>query len=463
MTSNRLHTSFSSSSTSSNILKQTNRLPLKVVPQIPSSITSTKLINSYNSQPQPILQNVNKTKLRICDQENVEPQTSKRCIAQEQELIPTTIKGYKQPLQPIKQLVSIVEQQQDESMFISPIIVTTTKQSQQENEKDHSQLEQDLYELPDYRMKIFEHLKLVEHLYESKPNFMAQQIDINAQMRTILVDWLIEVADEYKLFDETLFLCVQYVDRFLSTVNVTRSKLQLLGTTCMYLAAKYEEMCPPALEEFSFITDNTYDTKHILRMEQIVMKMLNFSLSGPTSYIFLQHYLSLMKSDIVLDDNVEKWKCFQLLSSYLITLTLLQDQPYCNYRSSIIAASCLCLALKLYYKYDSKQLLDIWRLKYEQLTSYKYADLIECTNSVGQLFQKTYHQQQLSTIVRRYLNYNNVLLNQIIHVKTTSTTTIAKATVNNIAINEEEEEDEEDNEEDYEECIWEKENRKTDL
>lgn len=60
-------------------------------------------------------------------------------------------------------------------------------------------------------------------------NFMEHQSDINSAMRTILIDWLIEVADEYKLNDETLFLCVQYVDRFLSTVNVTRSKLQLLG------------------------------------------------------------------------------------------------------------------------------------------------------------------------------------------------------------------------------------------
>ena len=58
---------------------------------------------------------------------------------------------------------------------------------------------------------------------------MENQSDINSPMRSILIDWLIEVADEYKLNDETLFLCVQFIDRFLSTVNVTRSKLQLLG------------------------------------------------------------------------------------------------------------------------------------------------------------------------------------------------------------------------------------------
>jgi hypothetical protein len=154
---------------------------------------------------------------------------------------------------------------------------------------------------PDYRQSIFEHLKAVEHLYApsesffcsqsdrieccclAEINFMEHQSDINTAMRTILVDWLIEVADEYKMNDETLFLSVQYVDRFLSTVNVTRSKLQLLGTTCIYIAAKYEEMYPPALDEFSFITDNTYETKHILRMEQIVMKVSAVSLPNVES------------------------------------------------------------------------------------------------------------------------------------------------------------------------------------
>lgn len=67
----------------------------------------------------------------------------------------------------------------------------------------------------------------------SEKNFIEFQSDVNSPMRTILIDWLIEVADEYKLHDETLFLAVQYIDRFLSTVNITRAKLQLLGKTLL--------------------------------------------------------------------------------------------------------------------------------------------------------------------------------------------------------------------------------------
>ena len=59
-------------------------------------------------------------------------------------------------------------------------------------------------------------------------------------MRGILIDWLVEVAEEYRLEAETLYLAVNYIDRFLSHVPVNRSKLQLVGVTCMLVASKYE-------------------------------------------------------------------------------------------------------------------------------------------------------------------------------------------------------------------------------
>ncbi len=55
-------------------------------------------------------------------------------------------------------------------------------------------------------------------------------------MRSILVDWLVEVCEEYKLHTETLYLAVNYTDRFLSKMSVLRGKLQLLGTASIYIA-----------------------------------------------------------------------------------------------------------------------------------------------------------------------------------------------------------------------------------
>lgn len=56
-------------------------------------------------------------------------------------------------------------------------------------------------------------------------------------MRVILVDWLVEVAEEYKLGLETVHLAVNYLDRFLSSMSVLRGKLQLVGTAALLVAA----------------------------------------------------------------------------------------------------------------------------------------------------------------------------------------------------------------------------------
>lgn len=63
------------------------------------------------------------------------------------------------------------------------------------------------------------------------------QTDITPSMRSILVDWLNEVTQEYELTNETLYLAVNLTDRFLSKVPASRGKLQLIGITCVLLAS----------------------------------------------------------------------------------------------------------------------------------------------------------------------------------------------------------------------------------
>jgi cyclin A len=66
---------------------------------------------------------------------------------------------------------------------------------------------------------------------------MRKQSDITHSMRAILIDWLVEVCEEYKIHNETLFLAVSFIDRFLSHMSVLRGKLQLVGTAAMFIAA----------------------------------------------------------------------------------------------------------------------------------------------------------------------------------------------------------------------------------
>ncbi|XP_026410083.1 cyclin-A3-2-like [Papaver somniferum] len=82
------------------------------------------------------------------------------------------------------------------------------------------------------------------------------QEDITIQMRAILVDRLVKIAQVYEFVEDTLYLTVSYIDKFLSSKSVHRQRLELLGLSCMFVAAKYEEIDHPSMEEFSCITNN---------------------------------------------------------------------------------------------------------------------------------------------------------------------------------------------------------------
>lgn len=77
-------------------------------------------------------------------------------------------------------------------------------------------------------------------------------------MRGILHSWLVEVHLKFKLLPETLYIAINLIDRYLERRFVARNEYQLLGTTAMLIACKYEERYPPVIEDFVHITDNTY-------------------------------------------------------------------------------------------------------------------------------------------------------------------------------------------------------------
>ncbi|XP_052860092.1 G2/mitotic-specific cyclin-A [Anopheles cruzii] len=214
------------------------------------------------------------------------------------------------------------------------------------------------YEVEEYQEDILLYLKDAERRNRPKPNYMLKQTDITHSMRTILVDWLVEVCEEYKLHRETLALAVSYIDRFLSFMSVVRAKLQLVGTAAMFIAAKYEEIMPPDVSDFVYITDDTYTKNQVLRMEQLILKVLSFDLTVPTSLEFTNIYC-------VMNDVPDKVK---YLTMYLCELSLLEADPYLTYVPSKISAGALALA---------RRTLDLpmWSKMLENNTGYKLTAL----------------------------------------------------------------------------------------
>ena len=126
---------------------------------------------------------------------------------------------------------------------------------------------------------------------------MSNQWDINEKMRAILVDWIIEVHLKFKLVPETLFLCISLMDRYLERSRISRKNLQLVGVTAMLIASKFEEIYSPTIRDFVYITDDAYTRKDIFDMEEQILKTLQFNVSTPTPYRFLQRFTKIARSD----------------------------------------------------------------------------------------------------------------------------------------------------------------------
>lgn len=136
---------------------------------------------------------------------------------------------------------------------------------------------------------------------ERNPDMLAYHPGLQSRMRSILLDWLIEVCDVYKLHRETYYLAVDYLDRFLSAKNESsktpKTRLQLIGITCLFVAAKVEEIYPPKIGEFAYVTDGACEEEDIIHQEQILLSALGWKTSAVTIIGWLSVYMQLYVSN----------------------------------------------------------------------------------------------------------------------------------------------------------------------
>ncbi|KAL1509076.1 hypothetical protein ABEB36_003874 [Hypothenemus hampei] len=235
----------------------------------------------------------------------------------------------------------------------------------------------DEFSMEEYSVEIYKYLREHEMSNRAKPGYMKKQPDVTASMRTILVDWLVEVAEEYKLHTETLYLAVSFVDRFLSYMSVVRAKLQLVGTAAMFLASKYEEIYPPDIGEFVYITDDTYTKRQVIRMEHLIVKVLGFDLSVPTPLSFINVMCTINRFEIKT----------RFLAMYLCELTMLEGETYLEFLPSELAASAIVLAR---YTLD----YPLWTLKFAENIDYKLEQLMDCIKFLHKVYTEATDKAQ---------------------------------------------------------------------
>ncbi|CAN6482445.1 unnamed protein product [Victoria cruziana] len=253
-----------------------------------------------------------------------------------------------------------------------------------------------------YASESYQYLRELEKKRRPNPTYMQSvQHDINASMRSILVDWLIDVAvEEFNLLSETVHLTIAYIDRFLSSNALYRQKLQLLGVSCMLVASKFEEIHAPHIEDFCYITDQSYTGEEVVQMESKILKFLNFEMCTPTIKTFLSRFImaaekknemcSLDKSGLMTPDLSLEYLCNFLAELSLLEYRCLEFLPT-QIAASIVFVARLTLSPKT----------NPWSKHLQNQTGYKVSELRDCIQVLHDLHLKS-KSCPLTSVMEKY-------------------------------------------------------------
>lgn len=246
------------------------------------------------------------------------------------------------------------------------------------------EMKNDVLHVPEYAFDIFEYYKLRESNFVVK-KYLDKQGEVNKAMRAILVDWMVEVQENFELNHETLYLAVKIVDLYLSQAVIKKEQLQLVGSTALFVACKFDERCPPLIDDFLYICDDAYNKRDLLNMEMSLLRILDFDLGIPSSYRFLRRYAKCAKADMEL----------LTLGRYILELSL-QEYELIDYLESEMAAASLFLAMKM-------KSCKRWGNTMEYYTGYTENELMPLVKKLSSMLtSQTYTAKSLKTIRTKY-------------------------------------------------------------
>jgi cyclin B len=240
----------------------------------------------------------------------------------------------------------------------------------------------------EYVNEIYAYLRQLETIQDVREDYLNKSTGttILPKMRTVLVDWLIQVHSQFNLLQETLYLTVAILDRFLQEMSckVERKQLQLVGVAAMFIASKYEEMYAPEIGDFVYITDRAYTEPQIREMEMKILATLNFDLGRPLPLHFLRRNSKAGNVDALT----------HTLAKYAMELTLV-DYKMAHIKPSVVAAAALALSLKVLedrnrtHEEEPKAIGEMWNSTLVHYTTYTFDMISDSVEKLAALMLTT--------------------------------------------------------------------------
>ncbi|KAK9498643.1 hypothetical protein O3M35_003229 [Rhynocoris fuscipes] len=248
-------------------------------------------------------------------------------------------------------------------------------------------LKEKLYGLTEYVDDVYEYLRNLEcqNLIGSKH---LNGTEMTERMRSILVDWMIDVHSHFRLGQETLELSVYILDRYTEIKrNLNKRNAQLLGLVCIFLAAKYEETEPLEVCDIVFVSDSAVLQKDVLRAERSILRSIDYNFSRPLPVHFVRRYSKI--GDVTpIEHSYAMYFCDIALLEYSLV----------SVRPSMIAAAALFLALCV-----SKDVIDvkIWNDNFKNNTKYELKDFYHILPRIATTVEHS-SKSKLEAVKKKY-------------------------------------------------------------
>lgn len=133
-----------------------------------------------------------------------------------------------------------------------------------------------------YLSKVIDVLCEMDNATPLMPFFDVVQNEVTPKMRYILAEWLFDVSIRFKFCQETIFLALAIMDRYLMIQRISRPEAQLVGISALVIAAKYEEVYPPEIKDFAYMAANAFGNAEIIRMERQIFVRLQYGVTVAT-------------------------------------------------------------------------------------------------------------------------------------------------------------------------------------
>ncbi|RLN14347.1 hypothetical protein BBJ28_00022632, partial [Nothophytophthora sp. Chile5] len=221
----------------------------------------------------------------------------------------------------------------------------------------------------EYACSIYENLRTREERYHVTEDVFARQTSVRPKMRSVLVDWLVEVHQRFELEPQTLYLTVNYVDRFLAHTPVKSQRFQLVGVAALLIASKFEEIYPCDMDDLLYICERSYSKTDLIQCERDMLNAFKFNLAVPSVTSFLGYFLH----------HVEEDELIGQLANYFSERALLSFAFGAAYRPSLVAATCL-LAAYCYAENQTPSL--VWNSRLVELTGFRVEELLPCARGL---------------------------------------------------------------------------------